>query len=95
MGCAIQYMERKGTNGGMNYGGYMVNDGVNNLVFVSCGTKGNTRPLFTYLGNGDYLKGKAVYEGIAFIMPDILLNAAQYNTLYASMDDSKTRSFKG
>lgn len=94
MGCAIQYIERKGTNGGMNYGGYVVNDGTH-TVFVSCGTKANTRPLYLYLGKGDDLKGMAVYRENAFIMPDVLLNAAQYNTLIASMDTHSSRVFKG
>ncbi|URQ04619.1 hypothetical protein SEA_EMMA1919_268 [Streptomyces phage Emma1919] len=93
MGCAIQWVSRKG-NGGVIYGGYVVNDGTH-IVFVDTRSKGNTRPLYLYLGKGDDLKGMAVYRESAFIMPDVLLNAAQYNTLVASMDDSKIRSFKG
>ena len=93
MGCAIQYIERKG-NGGITYGGYVVNDGTH-TVFVNTRSKGNTRPLYLYLGNGDDLKGMAVYRENAFIMPDVLLNAAQYNTLTASMDTHSSRVFKG
>lgn len=94
MQCAIQYIERKGNGGAPNYGGYVVNDGTH-TVFVDTRTKGNTRPLYLYLGKGDDLKGMAVYRERAFIMPDVLLNAAQYNTLIASIDVHTSRVFKG
>jgi hypothetical protein len=91
MVCAIQYMESKG-NAHIR-AGYVVNDGTH-TVFVNTGTKDNTIPLYIYLGIGDTNRGKAVYDA-AFIMPDVSLNGAQFNSLIASMPHDDMATFKG
>jgi len=93
MVCAIQWVERKGTNGGANYGGYIVNDGTH-TVFVNTGTRTNTLPLYIYLGIGDTHKGESVYQS-ALIMPYMVLSASIYNALVVSMPNDSEEVFKG
>lgn len=87
MVCAIQWVQRK------ECGGYLVNDGTN-TVFVDTNTQDNTTPLYIYLGIGDTVKGKSVYDS-ALIMPSMVINAAQYNALIASMPNDSQEVFKG
>lgn len=93
MVCAIQWVERKGMNGGANYGGYIVNDGTH-TVFVNTGTRTNTLPLYIYLGIGDTQRGEAVYQS-SLIMPCMVLSPAIYNGLVGSMPNDSQEVFKG
>lgn len=89
---AIQYVNRPGTG----YGGYVVNDG-SNTVFIKATTPVDTRRLYVWLGNGDSVKGKDIHNIHALILPNVILNPAQYNAMVNPMPthDTKAYSHKG
>lgn len=89
---AIQYVNRPGTG----YGGFIVNDG-SNTVFIKATTPVDTRRLYTWLGNGDSIKGKGIANTHALTLPNVVLNPAQYNAMVGGMStyDVKAYSHKG
>lgn len=91
MPFAIQFINRPG----LYHGGYVINDGTH-TTFVSTGGEGNTFPLYEWLGNGDKGIGRDIARGEGcFSIPSVILNPAQYNSLIASIEDSKVIAFKG
>lgn len=77
---ALQYVDRPGTG----YGGYVVNDGTH-TVFIAASTSSDIGKLYRWLGKGDMAKGRDEYHSNALTLPDVSLNAAQYNAMVNPM----------
>lgn len=84
---ALQYVDRPG-NG---YGGYVIHDD-KGLVFIAATSSSDIRRVYVWVGNGDANKGRdAMCE--AFSMPNVMLNAKQYNDMVNPMTKHNERSF--
>jgi hypothetical protein len=85
---AVQLITRPKLPNGTKPSAYIINDGSHTLCI-----QGGERDLYVWLGNGDIDRGRTVYNTRALLLPEVNINASQFNTMITSIRNGSDTPF--
>jgi len=92
---AIQHIRRPKFPNGQMPGVFIVNDGSSTVAITSNGSA-SVDTLYRWLGNGDENKGRDIANSPqSLTLPNLCVNAQQYNALVMSLPTENDVTFKG